>query len=175
LYYGEAAGQTALYDAIAYALKHLEYAHREKRTLIVVSDGGDNASTTTFPELMKMIEACRATIYTVGLYEPGDRDANPNVMRKIAAVSGGEFFEPEKLDDVLPVFKKISQDIRNCYTIGYVPDETTDHRVVRNVKVLAREDNRRFVVHTRTTYVITPLSELLGHPDRQHSQMETAR
>ncbi len=77
LYYGQAEGQTALYDAIAYALQHLERSHREKRTLIVVSDGGDNVSRTNLSELMKLIEASRATIYTIGLYDPEDRDLNP--------------------------------------------------------------------------------------------------
>jgi Ca-activated chloride channel family protein len=165
--YTQPAGQTALYDAIAYSLRHLEYAHQEKRTLIVVSDGGDNASRITFPELMKMIEASRASIYTVGLYDSQDQDANPSVMRKIAAVSGGEFFEPAKLDDVLPVFDKIAKDIRNTYTIGYVPDET-DKRVLRSVKVLAQEDKRRLIVHTRTSYITTPLSQLMAHEDGKH-------
>jgi VWFA-related protein len=161
--YGQPTGQTALYDAIAYGLKHLEYAREDKRTLIVVSDGGDNASKTSFPELMKVIEASRASIYTVGLYDPADQDTNPGVMRKIAAVSGGEFFEPEKLEDILRVFDKIAKDIRNTYTIGYVPDES-DHHVLRSVKVLAEEDNRRLNVRTRTSYLITPLSQLMaGH------------
>ncbi len=170
LFYGDPAGQTALYDAIAYSLKHLEYAHREKRTLIVVSDGGDNVSTTSLPELMKMVEASRATIYTVGIYDPDDRDLNPGVLRKIAAVSGGEFFEPQKLEDVLPVFDKIAQDIRNMYTIGYVPDDQTDHRIVRSVKVLAKEDSRRLIAHTRTTYMTTPLSDLLAQRDQRTSR-----
>ena len=176
LFYGNPAGQTALYDAIAYSLKHLEYAHREKRTLIVVSDGGDNVSSTALPDLMKMVEASRATIYTVGLYDPDDPDLNPGVLRKIAAVSGGEFFEPQKLDDVLPVFDKIAQDIRNTYTIGYVPDDQTNHRVVRSVKVLAKlakEDSRRLVAHTRTTYVTTPLSELLAQRDQRASRSDS--
>lgn len=173
LYYGSPIGQTALYDAIAYSLKHLEYGHHEKRTLIVVSDGGDNVSRTTYPELMRMIEASRSTIYTVGLYDAGDNDANPGVLRKIAAVSGGEFFQPEKLEDILPVFDKISQDIRNSYTIGYVPDETTDHRTVRSVKVLAQEHDHRLIVHTRTTYVTTPLSDLMAEQKQKPKQMET--
>ena len=88
LFYGQPAGQTALYDAIAYSLNHLEYAHQEKRTLIVVSDGGDNTSRTSFSELIKMIEASRASIYTVGLYDRDDPDANPGILRRIAAVSG---------------------------------------------------------------------------------------
>lgn len=160
LYYGRPVGQTALYDAIAYSLKHLEYSHRDKRTLIVVSDGGDNVSTTTFPELLKLVESSRATIYTVGLYDPSDHDLNPGVLRKLASVSGGEFFEPETLDQVIPVFNKISKDIRNSYTMGYVPDETNDKKTVRSVKVIATENGRKLNVHTRTTYINTPLSQL---------------
>jgi len=162
LFFGQPAGQTALYDAIAYSLKHLEYAHQDKRTLIVVSDGGDNVSTIRLPELMRMIEASRATIYTVGLYSEGDPDANPGVLRKIAAVSGGEFFAPATLKDIMPVFHKIAEEIRNSYSVGYIPDETSDHNVLRTVKVLVHEDDKHLVAHTRTSYVTTPLSTLLA-------------
>ena len=172
LYYGNAEGQTALYDAVAYALKHLEYSHREKRTLIVVSDGGDNVSTTTFPELLKLVEASRATIYTVGLYDPEDHDLNPGVLRKLSSLSGGEFFEPDKLEEVVPIFRKISKDIRNCYTIGYVPDEINDKHIVRTVKVLATESARKLQVRTRTTYITTPLSDLIAQQRRGETEQK---
>ncbi len=51
LYYGMPTGQTALYDAIAYSLKHLELSRQDKRTLIVVSDGGDNVSRTSYARI----------------------------------------------------------------------------------------------------------------------------
>jgi Ca-activated chloride channel family protein len=156
LYYGEPVGQTALYDAVAYALGHLERGHRDKRTLIVVSDGGDNVSQTSLTRLMPLIEASRATIYTVGLFDAEDRDLNPAVLRKLAGVSGGEYFQPQELKDVIPVFHKISKDIRNRYSIGYVPDETTNKRPVRSVKVLAQSNGQKFIVRTRTTYTVTP-------------------
>ena len=171
LYYGRPEGQTALYDAVAYALKHLEYSHRDKRTLIVVSDGGDNVSQTSFPELLKMVQASRVTIYTVGLYDPEDHDLNPGVLRKLASISGGEFFEPS-LEEVVPVFRKISKDIRNCYTIGYVPDEINDKRTLRSVKVLAKEDMHKLLVRTRTTYSTTPLSELLAQQNRGETEQK---
>ncbi len=159
LYFGEPTGQTALYDAIAYALNHLEYGHRDKRTLIVVSDGGDNVSTISFAELMKLIESSRATIYTVGLLDPLNHDLKPGVLRKMAAISGGEYFQPFELSQIIPVFNKISKDIRNRYTIGYVPDETTDTRVIRTVKVTASENGRRLIVRTRKAYSTVPFSK----------------
>ncbi len=173
LYYGQAIGQTALYDAIAYALKHLVLSHRDKRTLVVVSDGGDNVSKITLPELMRTIEASRATIYTVGLFDPEDHDRDPAVLRKLAAATGGEYFEPERLDDIVPVFAKISKDIRHRYTVGYVPDETGNTRPVRLVKVTAEDaHHRKLIARTRTRYTVTPVSELLpqqsvSHPRRK--------
>jgi Ca-activated chloride channel family protein len=162
LYFGEPTGQTALYDAIAYGLKHLELSRQDKRTLIIVSDGGDNASQTSFPELMKLIEASRATIYTIGLFDSEDEDRNPNVLRKLAKVSGGEFFQPATLSDVLPVFHKISTDIRNRYSIGYAPADLSTKRIVRSVRVTAvGKDHRKLVVRTRTAYTVTPFSELI--------------
>lgn len=152
LYFGEPEGQTALYDAIAYGLNHLEYGHRDKRTLIVVSDGRDNASSIAFSDLMQLIESSRTTIYTVGILDPQNEDQNRGVLRKIAAVTGGEFFEPAELSDIVPVFDRISKDIRNRYTIGYVPDETNDKRIIRTVKVAAALNGRKLIVRTRTKY-----------------------
>jgi Ca-activated chloride channel family protein len=159
LYYGKAAGKTALYDAIATALKDLQKGHHDKRTLIVVSDGGDNASKISQRELMALIESSRATIYTVGMVDQGDADFNPRLLRKVAAVSGGQYFQPRTLDEVIPVFKKISKDIRSRYTIGYVPDEKNTKRRIRSVKITAQSEGRKLIVKSRTSYMIFPAHE----------------
>src|SRR5690242_11771156 len=156
LYYGQPVGQTALYDAIAYGLRHLNRGHRDKRTLIVVSDGGDNVSDVSLSELMHLVVASRATIYTVGLFNPVNRDLNPGVLRKLANVSGGEYFEPKALDQVIPTLEKISKDIRNRYTVGYTPDEANDRRKVRSIKVIAERQGHKLLVKTRTNYSIRP-------------------
>lgn len=161
LNYDTPKGQTALYDAVAYSLRHLEFSRQERRALIVVSDGGDNVSKTPLPELMRLIEASRATVYTVGLFDREAKDLNPRVLRRFAAVSGGEYFEPD-LDNVVSVFDKISRDIRNRYTLAFVPNETQDKRVVRTVRVTAEQNGRKLSVRTRTTYTITPFSQLLA-------------
>jgi VWFA-related protein len=157
LYLGLARGQTALYDALAYSLKHLELSSLERRSLIVVTDGRDNVSEMRLHQLMREVEASRATIYTVGLHDPDlINDLNAGVLRKISRVSGGEFFEPEEPSQIAPVFQQISKDIRHRYTIGYVPDESNDRHVLRTVKVIAREGNHKLKVHARTSYNIIP-------------------
>ena len=70
-------GQTALYDAIAMGLEQLQAASLDKKVLIVVSDGGDNASRRKLDDVMKLAELSRAVIYTVGVFDRDDPDANP--------------------------------------------------------------------------------------------------
>jgi VWFA-related protein len=156
LYYGRVAGQTALYDAISYSLRHLELGHREQRTLIVVSDGGDNVSKISRTGLLDQIATSRATIYTIGLADPENRDLNPAVLRKFAALSGGEYFQPRRLVDVLPIFQQISKDIRSRYTIGFIPQmnggRAGEKGALRSVKVSAYRNGQRFTVRARTTY-----------------------
>lgn len=155
LYMGQSAGQTALYDAIAYGLKHLELGDRDQRTLIVVSDGGDNVSELKEPAILNLIEQSRATIYAIGLLDPEDRDLRPGILRKFASISGGQYFQPEELDDVIPVMRKISKDIRNRYTIGFSPT-STEHKHTFAIKVTANEDGHKLQVHARTSYTLDP-------------------
>jgi VWFA-related protein len=161
LYLGMPRGQTALYDAVAYSLKHLEYSQQERRALIVVSDGGDNVSQIRLPELLRLIEASRATVYAVGLFDPEATDLNPAVLRRFASVSGGVYFQPA-LNEVVPVFDKISRDIRNRYTLAFVPDQIADKHIIRKIKVTAQQNGQKLFVRTRTTYTLKPVSELLA-------------
>ena len=148
-------GRTALYDAIAAALKHLETGERDKKTLLVVSDGGDNASKLSTAETMRLIEESHATIYTIGLSDPDDVDQNPGVLRRIAAVSGGECFLLDHVEDIVPTGKKIAQDIRKRYTIGYIPDRGNGKTGgLRKIHVTATApDHGKLIVRTRTSYI----------------------
>lgn len=154
LFMGNPAGRTALYDAVATGLQKLSSGHRALRTLIVVSDGGDNASAMSTPELLRLIAASRATIYSVGLLDPENRDWNPAVLRKISKVSGGEFFAPKTMEDVFPVFERISADVRHRYTVGFVPASDDDTHQVHTLKVRVRSGaGTKYVVRCRTSYV----------------------
>ena len=97
LFMGEPKGQTALYDAIAFGLKHLEEGHRDKRTLIVVSDGGDNVSELSEADILTLIEQSRATIYTIGLVDPEDTDLRPGILKRFASIVAANITSPPSL------------------------------------------------------------------------------
>ncbi len=145
-------GRTVLYDAIAEALRHLETGNRDKKTLVLVTDGGDNRSEIGLEEIMHMIVESHTTIYTIGLFDADDPYRKPGVLKRIASVSGGESFTPKSSREVVPICEKIAQDIRNRYTLGYVPSRTAGAGV-RKIKVTAAASDRgKLIVTSRTSY-----------------------
>ncbi|HTC33319.1 MAG TPA: VWA domain-containing protein [Bryobacteraceae bacterium] len=152
LWQGIPEGRTALYDAIEMALNQLDFGRRDKKTLVLISDGGDNHSTHTQQEVMQHVLTSEATIYTVGLYDEDDPEKNEGVLKKLAQVSGGVFYHPATLADIVPICRQIAKDIRTRYTVGYVP--LPEGKAERHIKVeAASADHPKLVVRTRTTYL----------------------
>ncbi len=148
-----ADGMTALYDAVAAALEHLKKGNRDKKVLIVVSDGGDNASTRKLDQIMVMAGQSDAVIYTLGLFDDTDRDKNPGVLKQLARATGGEAFLPDALSKVVPICERIARDIRNQYTLTYTPTNRTRDSKYRVIHVTAQASGRgRLSVRTRTGY-----------------------
>src|SRR6266404_54646 len=121
LWKGASVGRTALYDALDYSLRHLDKGRMDKKTLIVVSDGGDNVSKLRWNEIIRRVQESRATIYTIGIFDENNSDRNPDILRRLARVSGGEYFQLRELTEVVPVCRQIASDIRNRYTLTYTP------------------------------------------------------
>lgn len=148
-----AQGETALYDALAAALEHLRMGNRDKKVLIIISDGGDNASKHKLTEIVTMVGQPDAIIYTIGIFDEQDPDRNPVVLKRLAKDTGGEAFLPESLKDVAPICEKIAHDIRNQYTISYAPTNRKRDGTYRVIEVRASAPGRgRLSVRTRTGY-----------------------
>jgi VWFA-related protein len=154
LWQGVPEGRTALYDAIEMSLNQLEFGRRGKKTLIVISDGGDNHSKHTLDEVMHDVLTSVATIYTVGLYDDDDPEKNEGVLKKLAQVSGGVFYHPNELSEIVPICRQIAKDIRSRYTVGYVP--VTEGKDLRHIKVVASSPGHpKLVVRTRASYLFS--------------------
>jgi Ca-activated chloride channel family protein len=147
------AGQTALYDALDMALDRLRAGDREKKVLIVISDGGDNASVLALPRILKKAVESGAIVYTIGIFDHDDPDQNPGVLRQLARETGGEAFFPVQFDDAIAICEGIARDIRHQYTIGYVSANTPKAGAYRAVRVTARAAGKDLVVRTRAGYI----------------------
>jgi Ca-activated chloride channel family protein len=158
-----ASGKTALYDAIRAGLDHLRKATLDKKVLIAISDGGDNASHHKLGQVLEDAGRSDAIIYTVGLFDEDEADSNPGVLRKIARATGGEAFLPLETSQVVAICEQIAEDIRNQYTIGYIPSNQKLDNSPRTIKVRATgRHGEKLLVRTRAGYVASP--ERTGRP-----------
>ena len=147
-------GMTALYDAVLRGQEQLQAGSRDKKALIVISDGGDNASTHNLAEVLKIAERSSALIYTIGIFDPDDEDKNPDILRRLARATGGDAFLPAKLDDVVGVCERIARDSATNTRIGYLSSNAAKPGVHRSIRVVARSGgNSKLVVRTRSGYI----------------------
>jgi VWFA-related protein len=135
-----------MYDAVSGGLTYVAKGHHPRRVLVLVGDGGDNASSTTFDHVLKEAQASNAAIYTVGVIDPLERDANPGLLRQLARATGGASFFPRHVNDVEEVLQDIARDIRNSYTLGYVSSNSTRDGAFRRIRVTVTDPARRSLV-----------------------------
>jgi VWFA-related protein len=146
-------GKTALYDAVADGLKQLEAGGRGRKTLVLVSDGGDNASMHKRAETIDLVERSAATIFTIGLFEEGATDADPGILKELAKISGGEALFPKNGDGLADACHHIAKEIRTRYTIGYVPREDKNIPPLRHIRVnVSAPGQSGLTVLTRKSY-----------------------
>jgi Ca-activated chloride channel homolog len=144
-------GRTALYDALVEGIEHLGHGSRARKVLVVVSDGGDNASQATLDDVLDRARGSNAAIYTLGIFDPEDLDRNPGVLKSLARATGGERFLPRSAGDMLQACERIAREIRSGYTIGYVPpDRDGSYHRVR--VVVQPSPSQKMTVRTRPGY-----------------------
>jgi VWFA-related protein len=150
-----ADGLTAFHDAVLAALRYAGRGSHARKALVLVGDGGDNASAASFKELLGRTEASNTAIYTIALANSADPFAHPRRLRQLARASGGEAFEPRSIRDVENAFRRIASDVRSAYTIGYAPNRQAEYGEHRTIRVSATSrDGRTLTVQTRQGYVV---------------------
>jgi len=148
-----AEGTTALYDALKLALDHLKDGSRQRKALVLLSDGGDNASETRLDDVLRLAQQSSATIFCIGIYDPFQKDRNPSALRKIAKVTGGEAYFPNSLGALHAIWPKIAGKIRGQYTIGYISENPSHDGSYRKVKITAARRGKSLDIRTRPGYM----------------------
>jgi len=128
-------GQTAIYDALILALDHMHYATRLKKAVLLITDGVDNSSKHTLNEAIEATQHAHVAVYTVGLLsESGGQKAEDSLMR-IAEASGGRAFFPLTVDEARADMERVARDLREQYTLGYIPSNPSRQGQWRSVRV----------------------------------------
>jgi Ca-activated chloride channel homolog len=150
---GPSAGMTALYDATSLALNHLAMATNDKKALIVISDGGDNASHKNFRQLLDSAQHSDAIVYTIGIISELESDVNPGVLRTLAGATGGDAYFPKSAADLPGICQHIARELREQYTIGYISANPTHDGSYRKLRVAVHAPGQGgLAVRTRAGY-----------------------
>jgi len=139
-------GETAVNDAIYLGVEHVESeGGMDKKALLVVSDGEDNASVYRQEDVIERLRESDVTVYAIGLLEQNDtsgglfRRSRSSIARDaledIVEVTGGRAFFPKSLDEVEEICRQIARDLRNQYTITYRPSNSAFDGTYREIEV----------------------------------------
>jgi Ca-activated chloride channel homolog len=136
----DARGSTALYDAVDGAATHLKgSATHEKKIILVVTDGVDNASRDTLEKILQMLQQEGApTVYAIALPGEQDQARAHQALQLLAERTGGIAFFANSLDEVDEISRNVAHDIRNQYSIGYKPARPRSEGGYRTIRVEAR-------------------------------------
>jgi len=136
-----ARGRTALYDAVAEGLEHLRFGHCEKKALVIVSDGGDNASHQKFSHILALAQRSQVVIYSIVLQGEGQEE-NPGVLRRLSKSTGGISYFPRSAETIASISALIARDLRDQYTLGFAPEKQTTDASFRKIEVKVSAQGR---------------------------------
>ena len=125
LVYTVPKGRTALLDAIYLGVSKMRQAKYPKKSLLIISDGGDNHSRYTEGEIKSLVKEADVMIYSIGIYDhyfqTEEERLGPQLLSDISELSGGRAFTIDNPNDLGDVATKIGIELRNQYVLGYRP------------------------------------------------------
>ncbi len=137
LLFSRSKGSTALVDAIYLALHEVKKSKKNKKALLIISDGGDNHSRYTVGEIRQVLRESDLLIYSIGVFGGGvtpEERSGPDFLGKISEQSGGRLLVANRVD--LPdIATKIGIELRNRYVLGYSPKNQTRDGRYHHIKV----------------------------------------
>lgn len=148
-------GTTALYDAIVASAVHLKNNTRvERRVLLVITDGRDNASQETLREAMRRLQQKNGpTLYAIGLLGDELQKSDIAALQSLAEVTGGVAFFPKNANEVDEITQVVARDLHSQYTIGYKPTNHNRDGAYHAIEVRAQAlGYRKLTVRTRSGY-----------------------
>jgi Ca-activated chloride channel family protein len=156
---------TALYDAVYLGLERVTRGTHQKRALLIISDGQDNASRYNFSEVRRLMKESDVVAYAVGIVNPNDVGSSVGMqgqafLDEISSVSGGKAFYPQTDVEMDEIFERIALELRHQYSIGYTPKDFQADGKWRKLKVKVNPPRGlpRLNVRGREGYFATPNS-----------------
>jgi Ca-activated chloride channel family protein len=126
----EAAGPTALHNALYVALKELEKQKTQalrRRAIVLLSDGEDTASLVSDDQVLDLARKTEINIYAISLRPRRMQDRNAvkfsqaaHLLTALTQDTGGQVHFPNSLSELDAVYDRIAEELRTQYSLGYV-------------------------------------------------------
>lgn len=156
---------TALYDAVYLGVERVTRGTHQKRAMLIISDGQDNASRYNFGEVRRLMKESDVVTYSVGIMDRGDSGSSVGMqgqafLDELSSVTGGKSFYPQTDIEMDEIFERIALELRNQYSIGYIPKDFQPDGKWRKVKVKVNPPRGlpRLTVRSREGYYASPNS-----------------
>lgn len=156
---------TALYDAVYLGVERVTRGTHQKRAMLIISDGQDNASRYNFGEVRRLMKESDVVTYSVGIMDRGDSASSVGMqgqafLDELSSVTGGKSFYPQTDIEMDEIFERIALELRNQYSIGYIPKDFQPDGKWRKVKVKVNPPRGlpRLTVRSREGYYASPNS-----------------
>jgi Ca-activated chloride channel family protein len=156
-------GNTALYDACYLGVERVTRGTRQKKAMLIISDGQDNASRYNFGEVRRLMKEADVTVYAVGIMDGRDAGSITGMqgqafLDELTSVTGGKAFYPQTDVEMDEIFERIALELRHQYSVGFTPKDFTPDGKWRKVKVKVKPPRgiSRLTVRTREGYYATP-------------------
>lgn len=142
LTFTQSKGATALLDGVYLAMNQMRKAHNARKAILIISDGGDNASRYTEREVKNAVRESDVQIYAIGIFEPiasqlrtAEEAHGPELLRELAQQTGGHAFAIGNLSELPDAATKIGIELRNQYVLYYSPKNLSRDGKYRRVQV----------------------------------------
>ncbi len=158
---------TALYDAVYLGVERVTSGTRQKKAMLIISDGQDNASRYNFNEVRRLLKESDVTVYAVGILDGRDAGSQMGMqgqafLDELTSVTGGKSFYPQADVEMDEIFERIALELRHQYSIGFTPKDFTPdgkwHKL--KTKVNPPRGLPRLTVRGREGYYATPNSNI---------------
>jgi Ca-activated chloride channel family protein len=145
-------GGTAILDSLVELAERMPPAE-DRRSVILISDGYDEASITNFESALASVKSAGLTVYVVGIGGiagislKGERE-----LKRLANETGGRFYFPPRPEDLSAVYDQLAADAQNRYLVTYTPTNTARDGSWREIALTADSTAGKYAVRTRPGY-----------------------
>lgn len=153
-----AKGETAMRDAALLGIEHLRAkAKRDKKVLVIITDGEDNSSFATQQKVIEAAHLTNTIVYAIGLLgeeKPESAARAKGQLEALTTATGGRAWFIADVSAIAGITPEIAHEIRNQYVLGYTSSDPNKDGSFRTIRVEVNVPGA--TVRTRSGYYARP-------------------